>query len=235
MVDRDARNQLIETIEAFLDDRIKSFDLEERIFDLESDDPTVNEVIFIVYHFYSDFADHNVRLSKPQWDYLQRLLLVLKSDAKVRSKKVKRWSWDSAVAWGALSVSAALALMLGWGYQLILLLIPLTLLSLFIMKARDRRWKAVQEAWKPDELACQPFESSAQIRRILGKVPGFRKRRYRAEIEERMMEPLNEPPQLPTWIGWPLAIFGYCLISPLVLFFQGFGAVEDTEYRVTEA
>jgi hypothetical protein len=99
MIDRAARDKVIATFEAYLDDRITAFEFDDRLQDIDSEDRTVNEVVHAAWFHYDDCKDHKVHLSKPEWDYFQRLLLILRSDAELSSSEKRRWSWDHAIAW----------------------------------------------------------------------------------------------------------------------------------------
>ena len=98
MIDRSARDQVISAFEAYLDDQITAFEFDERLQEIESGDRTVNEVIRAAWFHYDDCTDHKVHLSKPEWDYFQRLLLILASDAELSWSHSSRWSGDHLVA-----------------------------------------------------------------------------------------------------------------------------------------
>ena len=117
MIDRTARNQVTSAFEAFLDDRITAFEFDDRLQEIESEDRTVNEIIRAAWFHYDDCKDHKVCLSKAEWDYFQRLLLILGSDAEFTSSPARRWSWDHGVAWLALVAFVGIASVAGWGWR----------------------------------------------------------------------------------------------------------------------
>jgi hypothetical protein len=98
MIDCAARNEVIAAFEAYLDDTITAFEFDDRLQEIDSEDRTVNEVVRAAWFHYDDCVDHKVHLSKQEWDYFQRLLLILRSDAELSSSEMRRWSWDHALA-----------------------------------------------------------------------------------------------------------------------------------------
>ncbi len=213
MIDRKARDQTITAIEEYLDDKLSAFDFDDRLSGIESDDQTVNEIVQAAWYSYDDCTDHKVVLSKQGWDYFQRLLLILKSDAELSSSVVKRWSWDHALAMTALGSFVGLAFLVGWGSQIFILAVPFGVISILINVYRRRRSSELSGY----EIACIPFDSYSQIRWLRHQVPAFRKRQYRTELQGRKIR--SPAAELFTWA------ISYChwiAFSPFVLLFQGF-------------
>ena len=72
------RESLSALIQAFLAGEITAFEFDERLDPYrDSNDPVIRHVVEAVWYHYDDCHDHLVCLSKSQWDYFQRLLLVL--------------------------------------------------------------------------------------------------------------------------------------------------------------
>jgi hypothetical protein len=215
MIDRVARDRVIDAFEGFLDDKITAFEFDERLQDIESDDQTVKEVIHAAWFHYDDCTDHKICWSKAQWDYFQRLLLILRSDAELLNPhpRVRHWSWDHAVAWSACALFAGTALILGWGWQLFPLATLFGILSISINAYRQRQ----ETKPTPDEIACLPFESSSQIRWLLCQTPEFQKRKYRPELADRTIRSEEV-----VGFNWMLSYCSWILLSPAVLLFQGF-------------
>lgn len=215
MIDREARDKVIEAFEDFLDDRVTAFEFDDRLQDIDSADETVNEVIRAAWCHYDDCTDHRVCWSKEEWDFFQRLLLVLRSDAELShpGTGAKLWSWDHAVAWSACAVFVGMALMTGWKWQLLPVVLLFGIPSLAIGLYRQRQWKGRG----PNEIACSPFKSFSEIRWLRRQTPEFEKRRYRPELGLRAirsgeMEVFNR-------------LLFYCcwmLLSPVALLIQGF-------------
>jgi hypothetical protein len=225
MIDRAARDQVISAFEAYLDDQITAFEFDDRLQQIESKDRTVNEVIHAAWFHYDDCKDHKVLLTKPEWDYFQRLLLILVSDAELSSSHSSRWSWDHLIAWLALAAFVGVAVVAGWDWHLILWAAPFGIVSILISIYRRRR----EPEFGPRKVACTPFESVSQIRWLQRRFPRFQKRKYRFEIGGRKIrskgeESLNR-------------VFAYCywlVFSPLVLLFQGFPSTTDHPPKLTK-
>lgn len=90
MVDREKRDLLAEYINRFLNCEISAFDFDDKIFAIKSEDKTIDWIIHSLWGFYDDCLDHNADLSKDAWDYIQRLLLILKSDSEILEVAKKR-------------------------------------------------------------------------------------------------------------------------------------------------
>jgi len=82
MLDRTARDRTIDTIEAFLADEIDSWAYDERLDEIEfsTDDATVHEVRRLLWYHYCDFRRHRCEFTREEWQYHQRLVLLLRSD-----------------------------------------------------------------------------------------------------------------------------------------------------------
>ncbi len=225
MIDRAARDRVISEFEAYLDEQITAFEFDDRLQEIDSEDRTVNEVIRAAWFHYDDCKNHKVCLSKPEWDYFQRLLLILASDAELSSSHSRRWSWDHLIAWLALAAFVGIAVVLGWGWHLTLWAVPFGIVSILISIYRRRR----EPEFEPREVACTPFESLSQISWLRRQFPRFQKRKYRAEIGGRKIRSKGEESFY--------RAFSYCywlVFSPLVLLFQGFPSITDQIPKLTK-
>ncbi len=93
-VDRQKRDGLTRTIRQFLSEQSSAFEFDEALDAYRVwTDPTVRFVTNAVWYHYDDCDDHMVTLSKPEWDYFQRLLLLLDSDSQIAIASMRRWSW----------------------------------------------------------------------------------------------------------------------------------------------
>jgi hypothetical protein len=226
MIDREARDKTISAIEEYLDDKITAFEFDERLQEIESDDSTVEGIVRAAWFYYDDCKDHNVILSKQAWDYFQRLLLILKSDAEISSSVTRRWSWDHAFAWAAFAAFVWIAFFVGFGFQLILLAIPFGVVSISISLYRECRLPQLD----PHDTACIPFDSFSQIRWLRHQVPTFQKRPYRTELQGRKIrsEAANSFVRMFACCYW-------LAFSPVVLLFQGLPSRESNVGRFTHA
>lgn len=218
MIDRQARNRMVEAIEAYLDDRITAFEFDERL-DASSMDPLVGEVAHLCWFHYDDCTDHLVVLSKEQWDLFQRLILLLKSDVESLPpcERIKRrWGFDHALAWLGCIVFVALASVAGWGPQLLMLALPFGALSMLIQRHQDRQPKPPSR-----RIAARfPFSSWSQLRHVVSRTPGFSKRRYRQAIAGRRVR--SEAREV---FSRMIAHAGWLVCGPLILLAQGFPTV----------
>lgn len=139
IVDRKSRNALIAAINRYLDGETTAFKFDDEIFSIDSeDDPTISYVVTQLWLFYDDLKDHKVKLSKEAWDYFQRLVLILQSDAQIEVIKRRQWDYGQFVALIALLLCGYAAYWLGWGIQLLVLLIPCGIVSIAISSWRKK-------------------------------------------------------------------------------------------------
>ncbi len=88
-----SRHELAGLIRRFLASEIKAFQFDEELDRFhESSDPIIRHVVHSVWHYYDDCVDHLVCLDKPQWDYLQRLLLMLDANCCIETECKRQWS-----------------------------------------------------------------------------------------------------------------------------------------------
>jgi hypothetical protein len=80
MFSRYDREALVEVINRYLSDELTAFKLDDALSDIaaRTKDETVNHVADLFWYHYDDVEDHKVVASKEQWDFFQRLLLILK-------------------------------------------------------------------------------------------------------------------------------------------------------------
>ena len=213
-LDLDARQQMAGTIRDFLNDRLTAFEFDEKTGKIASatKDSTIRLVADIAWSFYDDCKDHRVALEKREWDIIQRLLLVLESDARiVDERRWGPWSLRQLIACLGFFGFVAAFTMLGWSAKLLWLNIPLVLLSTSLWKW----WPVAEEQISCDHLALVPFDSRSAIKRCLKKARGFRKQKFRVEIGRRSIRSDVELGVLRSTnlVSWWLA-------APLVLLFQ---------------
>jgi hypothetical protein len=224
MIDRNARNAVIAAFEDFLEDKITAFQFDDRLQDIESDDRTVNAVVHAAWYHYDDCKDHKVTLSKQEWDYFQRLLLILRSNTEIATSETTRRSWDHVVAWLSLALFIVAAFFVEWGIQLVLLAIPFGLISMLISRYRRQSFPEPS----PNEIAYMPFDSYSQIRWLRRQAPSFQKRRYRSEIEGRRIRSKVEES-----FNSVFASFLWLILGPIVLLFQGFSSRDGHKLTLT--
>jgi hypothetical protein len=223
IVDRKNRDALVAAINRFLDGQTTAFQFDEDIFGIKSNDLTISHTVRNLWYFYDDLMDHKVRLSKESWDYIQRLILVLRSDGHVEIFESRRWDYTQLVAVAALLLFIYAAHWLGFGMQLLALAIPFGLVSIALSS-----WRSRKETRSVDKttVILTPFSTLSELIHLRRNVPAFRKRNYPAWMKPfKIRTHLEETTIiLPAYAAW-------MLFSPLVLIFQALPPTE-TETRI---
>ena len=217
MIDHEARTKVISAIEDYLSDKIMAFDFDDELQDIETEDKTAEFAINTLWYCYDDVIDHKVNLSKEEWDFFQRLLLILKSDSEITCTKTYRWSWDHGLACVAVLAFVIFASLIGWNINLALLSIPFGIVSMLISLYRKKREKKAV----PYE-AAYPMNSYTQIRSLLRSVPGFKKQSYRTEIGSRTIRSNSN-----TIFNSVSLFFVWAVFSPFCLFFQSLPSIDS--------
>ncbi len=222
IVDRQKRDVLIGAINRYLDGKTTAFEFDDEIFGIESDDPAISYIVRQLWYFYDDCKDHTVQLAKEHWDLIQRLVLILRSDAQIEISTRRRWDLAQLLALAALLLFVYAATWFGFGKQLLALAIPFGVVSIAI--SRWRRMAANRLSQR--ETALTPFSSVSEMLLLHRDLPTFRKRKYPPEMGPfKIRSPLEE---MAMW----LHLYGVWLFaSPLVLAYQALPTTE-TEARV---
>ncbi len=226
-MDRENRDRLVDAIDRFLNETTTAFQFDEEVHEIRgaSDDPTVTHIASSLWYYYDDCKDHTVDLSKEAWDYFQRLILVLQSDAHVEIETHRRWSVTQAGAAIALALFCLCAVWLGIGYHLLAVAVPFGLVSVLLSHWRGRGAPQLS----PRQRSLIPFSSIAEILTVRRSVSGFTKHRYPRDLtRERIRSPLTQ-------VALSLQFHAMWLVfSPLILFFQLLPETE-TQSRVHRA
>jgi hypothetical protein len=219
---REQRDELAGVIRSFLDEQITAFKFDELLDEFrESTDETIRYVTGAAWYHYDDCDDHFVTLSKPEWDYFQRLLLLLESDNQIEITTKRRWHWSQVVALAALAGFLWLAVQVGWGSQLLIAAIPFGVVSISISYLRARTGRD-----GPYDAVLSPFASFAELKSTFDSVTTFRKTRYPRTLERRRIRSplLNFAYQLQFFAGW-------LMFSPVPLLVQTL-PVTETRTRI---
>jgi len=222
-VDRRARDKLAALIRRFLNREIGAFDFDKGLFDdlPDSTDTAVEHVRFAAWHHYDDCRDHLVNLSKPEWDYFQRLLLLLESDRVIEETKMRHWSWSQLLAVAAFGAAAYTTSQRGWGPHLWIIAGVLGIVSWIISSSRRN-----QDTIPYDPLLV-PFDSFADLKAAYNTAPTFNKTRCARDLERRSIRSPREE--------WRIRVLGvpiWLAFSPFALAIQAFPATE-TRVRVS--
>lgn len=211
-LNRNERDALGELIRRYLNDELSAFQLDEALDEYhETQDAAVRYVCEQLWYLYDDCDDHQVVLEKAEWDFIQRLLLLLESDHRVVSTKHWEWHWTQAVALLALVGFGLVAFTQGWGEHLFIASIPFGIVSLVIGQLRIRRYLAAADSYRA---ILFPFATFGELRRAYEQV-GFRKIRYPQHLRGRRIRSQGSE------VFWNLYSVIFCLIcSPLPLLAQ---------------
>jgi len=83
-IDRYNRDIVANFLEKFIHQEIDNFELDDVIFEITSNDKLLNWAIQQIWSFYDDFSEHIASLSKEEYNYLYRLILLLKSNCTIK-------------------------------------------------------------------------------------------------------------------------------------------------------
>ena len=175
MVDRELRERVAGLIESWLREAEKDEDAAEQLEKLVKETP--DEAARYVADIAALEIEFKIGMTKAEWDYLQRLLLLLRSDACVRIERRRWWSgWQpvTAVSFGAY---LWVAVEVGWSEKLAAAHVFFGAISMMIGYVQGRPIRAERRRETPRA----PFESRSQIRTIL-KRTGFQKTPYPAKL-----------------------------------------------------
>jgi hypothetical protein len=206
-----SRDSLAELIQSFLASNISAFAFDEQLDAFRgSDDPVIRHVVDAVWYYYDDCDDHLVCLSKQEWDYFQRLLLVLASDCRVQTKSCRRWSVRQLIAGLSLCLFAYFAVRTGWGQHLFILSIPFGAISIALSF-----WSSLRTSG-PDPFASIifPFATFSDLATAY-RLSGFRKTQYPKHIGERA---IRSPFMAAVWQIHAYAM--WLILSPIPLLLQ---------------
>lgn len=225
MIDPDARLQLINAIDAYMSEAITAFQFDERIDDIAdlTEDQTVKVIIKELWCYYDDITDHKIVADKVQWDYFERLRLLLESEAELEITRKWRWRFRQLIAAVGVVVFVVLVFITGLGEHLYLVAAPFGLLAMAIWHP----WSTIEPEKKIDPRLV-PFESHSLLNHVRRQNQWFKKHRYPRHLAERTIRSKSSESIL--WLQWiaTLLIFG-----PLVLVFQSFPQVEVSMRVIT--
>jgi hypothetical protein len=212
MIDRKARDQMCKAIRSYLNEETTAFQLDNSLCDanIGTKDRTVTTVMRALWFH---CKDHKIAASKEEWDYFNRLLLLLESDAKMEiAKKWREWNLIQGIAALLFVGFFVIGIQVGFSYRLFAIALPFGPPSLYLYWLNSCRLKKEISA---AEIALLPFQSLGILRAVHRQVGGFVKDPYPRSVENRRIRgPIVEKLILVPW-----ALF-WCLFSPAFLFFQ---------------
>lgn len=213
MVDRQSRTRLVAAITRYMNEAITAFAFDEAIHQIRNTtgDATVQFVVNWLWFHYDDCKDHFAGLSKQEWDYFQRLILLLESDSQIDCVSQRRWSVRQIVAAAALLCFGLCVVRLGFGWHLFGVALGFGPISILLSSWRNHAsWQRTNK-----RLDLLPFSSFSELRAIRKTTAGFSKKRYPAHMQVRRVHG-----RLVTIAVWIQTFVLWSFISPLVLLFQ---------------
>ncbi len=175
---------MMQATRTFMADEMSSDPFDDRLSEIcaATSDQTVRLIGRELWSYYDDLVDHLIVVSKQEWDFLNRLLLVLASDVEIEAVSRRLpWHIGQVVAAGVLAGYAALAALNGFvfGY-----LVALPIFCGVVSAALtwfNRRHHAVPRR----QTAMAPFSSVGAMLAVRRSVEGFGRRRYPQALAAR--------------------------------------------------
>ncbi len=224
-INREHRERLAAIVRQYLDGEISAFAFDELTDPFRgSYDKTVKHVASTVWFHYDDCKNHFVNLTKPEWDYFQRLLLVLDSNDHIVKTTTLCWRYSQLLALLSFIGFALAAWYCGFGIHLLLIAIPFGIVSIGI-----QRYRNCARPDLPYSEVLLPFSTFSELASTYKSVSQFRKKRH----PKHLPGPRIRSVTMEVVVSIPL----YCVwavLSPVALFFQMFPTT-TTRTRVCEA
>ena len=221
MIDRQNRSRLVAVITRYMNEEVMAFAFDNEIFQIcnASDDATVRFVVTSLWFHYDDCKDHLAGLSKEEWDYFQRLILLLESNSEIERVVRRRWSLRQIIAVVALLGFGLCVVWLGFGWHLFGVALAFGPVS--ILLARWRSYSDMKQT--KEQLGLLPFSSFAELRATRKTTVGFSKRKYPSHVETRKVHG-----RLMVAAAWMNGMVLWSFVSPLILLFQTLPEKETT-------
>lgn len=222
MIDREARGQIVKAIRSYMSEGITAFQFDDALTEASNatEDKTARTIAKALWFHYDDCKDHKIVASKEEWDYLNRLLLLLASDGELETvRSSRKWQPLQAVAALLLLAFLLIAVRVGWGEHLIAYALPFGPASMLLAWLNSHRRRSHIQAL---ESALTPFPSTSSLLAVRRRVGGFARSRYpKAIVGRRIRDPIIDKLM---WVPWSIA---WCMFSPVALFFQMLPATEE--------
>lgn len=228
MIDTKSREELASVVEDYLDDRISAFTFDQRIHEIETCDDSVSALVANLWSFYDDCKDHKAVLNKVEWDFMQRVLLFLRTDNEIadsfdaNARHARDWS-----QWLALSLLLAQVVLLIVDFSFLISVCLIGAIASYLIFLRreslEKKLFSKEERTRSYwlETAYYPFTGYGEIAQAV-KTTGFRKARYPKRLLGRRIRSWMECKFMDN-IHLPLTrILLYVLFSPLILLYQCF-------------
>lgn len=237
MIDRTARDRVIAAIEAFQSREIRSDAFFSQLVDNcdHTNDSTIDLIKSDLSLLCDDFRDNELDLDKEGWDYVERLRLLLASDAE--------FAWLSEKSTGSLMCARLVAMVsviayaislgvFGWNAWLLLAHAPLAMLVCLIAYLRKRE----RSQRRPLDVLIDPFQSWSQLRRTRELASGFRKRRHHEQATQHSRRRSRDSTSsgVESAATWTLIACLMAVAAPLILALQLL-LTSRGEWRIVDA
>lgn len=183
MVIMEERNRFIQLTNDYLDGKVAESDFFEKIDDFEekSHDFTVSRVAGDIIGLDIGTENSDATTTKEDWDYFQRLLLILSSGSEFEDndKSVEPYNLGTfliAITSIVLYFICIFQLHFSW----ILCNIVISLIIILLVKLAD--FESSTTIKRPD---CYPFDNLSEIRKAVQLSGSFRKRKFKGDADNR--------------------------------------------------
>ncbi len=181
MVDRDQRDRLAALIRRYLAGEVRSYGFRDQLAEFkDSSDSAVGFVAKQEWCFYGDTEDIPAYLSKAEWDFTQRLLLLLESNFVVRKTVSVQWSVSQWLTLLTLLSFLWIGYQQGWSDYFFVLMIPFGLVPAAII------WVGRESLPGPFDRILFPFANITELKSACQSL-GFRKVRYPERMKQQVI------------------------------------------------
>ncbi|MEO8593422.1 MAG: hypothetical protein ABI759_08870 [Candidatus Solibacter sp.] len=213
---------MMQTIRSYMDEEITSDQFEEALAEVSraTSDEGVAALREELWYIYDDLTDHPIVAYKHDWDYLNRLLLLLASNAEIAVERrwCTRYVLTQTMAGVAFATYSFLAIRSGFsGEVLVTLALPFGLIAKTVAWLRTCQGRT--------QVAVEPFPSVRSLFAVRRSVSSFIRKRYPQRLKARKVR----GPVLRTLL-WLYEVALVALLSPIVLLIQ---ALPNRERRFT--
>jgi hypothetical protein len=215
---------MMQAIRSYMEEEITSDQFDDALAEISrgTSDEGVSAVRQELWYVYDDLTDHPIVAYKHDWDYLNRLLLLLSSNAEIAVER----SWCSrhvlpqGIAVLALAIYGFLVVRSGFaGATFVSLALPFGLITLGV--ARLRSWQNRMLA------AIEPFSSVRSLFAVRRSASGFIRRRYPKSLKTRTVR----GPVMRVML-WFYEIAIVAVLSPVLLLIQALPQ-RESRFRIS--
>ena len=224
MVDRKARDAMSGTIQSFMDQRIGAFEFDDTLCEIASttNDASVRAVQRALWLHYSDVVDHKFVGAKEEWDYFNRLRLLLASDAQTEwCATGKRWN-----IFKTLSALCLAGFVVTFSVHRGEFFAVYWILSGFVAWSLWLAWhRKCRRAWAP-QIPIYPFPSFKRVFSVRRGLPDFTRKPYPKSMSWRA--------KIRHTMSWITLLLWWLVFAPLGLLILSL-PTRESELRLKES